>query len=382
MTPPPLVAHIIHRLGIGGLENGLVNLVNRIPPERYRHVIICLKDATEFGQRIQRKDVRVICLHRKDGQDFAMFASLFHLLRELKPDIVHTRNLAALECQLPAWLAGVRHRIHGEHGWDVYDPGGVNRKYQWLRRAFRPLVHRYIPLSLQLKDYLTAKVGVPEHKIRHICNGVDTEAFHPAEGSRAAMEDCAFPAPDQWVLFGTVGRMHGVKDQMTLVRAFLRLLQTRPEAKVRLVLVGEGPLREQALSALREAGAEELAWLPGERTDVAALLRGLDVFVLPSLAEGISNSILEAMATGLPVIATAVGGNPELVVDGVTGRLVEAGNPVAMANVLAEYLDNRSLIRSHGSQGLRRVVSHFSLDAMVNRYLAVYDELTQTEQTR
>ncbi len=379
MSLPPLIVHVIHRLGTGGLENGLVNIINRMPPGRYRHAIICLKDATEFSQRIQRGDVRIICLHRKDGHDFAMFANLFRLLRELKPDIVHTRNLAALECQLPAWLAGVRHRVHGEHGWDVFDPGGTNRKYQWLRRVFRPLVHRYIPLSLQLKDYLTAKVGIPEHKIRLICNGVDTEAFHPAQGGKLGIEACPFPNSEQLILFGTVGRMHGVKDQMTLVKAFLQLLQIMPQAKssARLVMVGEGPLRQQALDVLQEAGIGDLAWIPGERTDVAAVLRGLDVFVLPSLAEGISNSILEAMATGLPVVATAVGGNPELVVDGVTGRLVESGNPLAMANALVEYLGNRVLIKSHGMAGLHRATERFSLDAMVGRYLAVYDELTQ-----
>jgi len=382
VNSPPLVVHVIYRLGVGGLENGLVNLINRIPPERYRHVIICLKDATDFSQRIRQKDVQILCLHRKEGHDFAMFANLFRLLRELKPSIVHTRNLATLECQLSAWLAGVRCRVHGEHGWDVQDPGGTNRKYQWLRRAFRPLVKRYIPLSLHLKGYLTGKIGVPDSKIRHICNGVDTEVFHPVPGSKPRIDACPFPESERLVLFGTVGRMHGVKDQMTLVRAFLRLLEIRPEAadSARLVLVGEGPLRQEALLALREADALHLAWLPGERSDVADILRGLDVFVLPSQAEGISNAILEAMATALPVIATAVGGNPELVVDGSTGRLVPAGDPEAMAAALAEYLDDRAR-KSHGAEGLRRVLDRFSLDRMVARYLAVYDELLQIEKS-
>ena len=378
-----MVVHVIHRLVMGGLENGLLNLINRMPPERYRHVIVCLKDATEFSQRIQREDVRIICLNRKDGQDFGMFVKLFRILRELRPDIVHTRNIATLECQLPAWLAGVRHRIHGEHGWDAYDPGGTNQKLQWLRRAFRPLVQRYIALSSQLNDYLLDKIGVPAVKIRQICNGVDTAIFQPAHGDKLGIPGCPFPRPGPWVLVGTVGRMHGVKDQMNLVRAFLHLLEVRPDLKdtARLVLVGEGPLRQEAASVLREAGILDLAWLPGERNDVPDILRGLDVFVLPSQAEGISNAILEAMATGLPVVATAVGGNPDLVVDGATGRLVEAGNPKAMANVLAEYLDNPGQIRRHGEEGLRRVLDQFSLDRMVCQYMAVYDECLQEEMT-
>jgi len=383
MKAVPVVVNIIYRLGVGGMENGLVNLINRIPPDRFQHVIICLKDTTDFSQRIRRQDVKILSLHRKEGHDFGMFVNLFRLLREIKPDIVHTRNLATLECQFPAWLAGVRCRVHGEHGWDVQDPDGTNRKYQWLRRAFRPLVQRYIPLSLHLKRYLTEKIGVPDRKIRHICNGVDTEVFRPAPGSKPRIDACPFLDPERLVLFGTVGRMHGVKDQMNLVRAFLRLLQIRPEAKdsARLVLVGEGPLRQEAMLALREAGALDLAWLPGERPDVADILRGLDVFVLPSQAEGISNAILEAMATGLPVIATAVGGNPDLVVDGTTGRLVAAGSPLALADALAEYLDDRARIKAHGSAGLRRVLDQFSLDGMVGRYMAVYDELLQIEKS-
>lgn len=362
---------------MGGLENGLVNLINRMPEERYRHAIICLKDSTDFSQRIRRDDVRIFCLHRKEGQDFGMFVRLFKLLRELRPDIVHTRNLSALECQLPAWLAGVPRRVHGEHGWDVFDPGGVTRKYQWLRRVFRLFIQRYIPLSRQLQAYLEDKVGVPQEKIRRIINGVDSDKFHPAEGAKPVAAGCPFDRDGKLLLIGTIGRMHGVKDQTTLAEAFVHLLRIRPEARAyaRLALVGEGPLRPKALEILRAAGAGDLAWLPGERDDNAEILRGLDIFVLPSLAEGISNSILEAMATGLPVVATAVGGNPDLVVDGLTGRLLEPANPEKMAEVLAEYLDEPGKIQQHGAEGLQRVLAEFSMDTMAERYMAVYDEL-------
>ena len=374
---PPLIAHIIYRLGIGGLENGLVNLINHLPEERFRHVIICLKDATDFRQRIRHSDVPVYCLNRREGHDFGMFIRLYRLLRELKPDIVHTRNLAALECQLPAWLAGVAGRVHGEHGWDVFDPEGASRKYQWLRRLYRPLVQRYIALSGHLERYLLDKVGVPAVKLVRICNGVNTEVFYPAKQVKSAIPDCPFTNSSELFLIGTVGRMHGVKDQLTLVRSLLRLLEIRPQARecARLILVGEGPLRGEARQVLAAAGVEQLAWLPGERSDIAEIMRGLDLFVLPSQAEGISNTILEAMATGLPVVATAVGGNPELVVDGQTGRLVPSNDAEVMARALAEYLDRPDQTRLHGEAGLRRVHEQFSLDNMVGRYLAVYDDL-------
>lgn len=379
VSKPPLVAHIIYRLGVGGLENGLVNLINRTPPGRYRHAIICLRDATDFSRRIRVGDVPVHVLHKRDGHDLGLFVRLFQLLRSLAPDIVHTRNLAALECQWSAWLAGVSHRVHGEHGWDQFDPIGTKRRYQWLRRICMPLVHRYIPLSRQLETYLLEKVGVPTHKVRRICNGVDTAVFHPVKGAKPPIEGCPFPADGSALFIGTVGRMQGVKDQLTLAKAFIRLLEKKPEwrALLRLILVGEGPLKGDIEMELRDAGADQLAWLPGERDDIADILRGLDLFVLPSRAEGISNTLLEAMATGLPVIATSVGGNPELVIDGVTGCLVPPNDPEAMADALIVYLENPTQRAEHGAAGLRRALEEFSLDGMIARYLAVYDELTE-----
>jgi glycosyltransferase involved in cell wall biosynthesis len=159
------------------------------------------------------------------------------------------------------------------------------------------------------------------------------------------------------------------------VRAFLHLLFTEPKVceRLRLVIVGNGPLREEAQRLLRADGAEAYAWLPGERADVPEILRALDLFVLPSLAEGISNTILEAMATGLPVVATRVGGNPELVQEGRTGMLVPPADPVAMAGAIRTYLLHPERLVLHGRAGRKRAEERFSLEAMVNGYLSVYD---------
>lgn len=374
----PLIVHVIHRLGIGGLENGLVNLINHLPREKYRHAIISLTDATDFKERIHRPDVLVYEMHKRAGQDFGLYLRLHKMFRALKPTIVHTRNLATVECQLPAWLAGTPIRIHGEHGWDVFDPYGSNRKYQWLRRAFRPLVHQYIPLSRQLESYLSGAIGVPPHKITRICNGVDTERFYPPFDGKETILGCPFGGSGQ-VLIGAVGRMHGVKDQTTLVSAFIHLMKKNPALKqsARLVCVGDGPLREKCLHLLQSAGLSDLAWFPGERNDIAQILRGLDIFVLPSQAEGISNTILEAMATALPVIATNVGGNPELVEDGSSGTLVPPSDSKAMSAALERYLSDPMLRARHGKAALARVRNEFSLTVMVNRYAAVYANLIQ-----
>lgn len=370
----PLIAHVIFRLAVGGLENGLVNLINRTP--QYRHAIICMTGYTEFHRRIDHDAVSLHALHKREGHDLGVFVRLWRLLRALKPDVVHTRNISALEAQLPAWLAGVRGRVHGEHGRDVHDLDGSNRNYQWLRRAYRPLVHRYIPLSRDLETYLRDAIGVPAAKLTQIYNGVDAARFHIATAGRAPLPIADFAPPGVTVI-GTVGRLQRVKDQLNLVRAFLLLLKGEPAlaARLRLVIIGDGPLRREVPTMLEQADAAHLAWLSGERDDIPELLRAMDVFVLPSLAEGISNTLLEAMASGLPVIATRVGGNAELVVEGVTGTLVPAAQPQALAAALARYIAEPALCRRHGLAGRERVEREFSMETMVARYVDNYERL-------
>ena len=374
LNEPPLIAHVIFSLGVGGLENGVVNLINTMPEENYRHAIICIKNATDFRQRIKKQNVAIYELHKQEGHDFGAYLRMYRLLKQIKPAIVHTRNLAAIEYQLPAWLAGVKHRVHGEHGWDVFDPDGNNKKYQQLRRFLSPLIDKFIPLSQHLEDYLRKKVGINPDKIVRICNGVDTKKFYPVS-QKTSLPGCDLPFNSEFIYIGSVGRMHGVKDQLTLVRAFIRLLEKQPELKanVRLIIIGDGPLRQQAIHLLESKGVAELAWLPGQRNDIADIMRRLDIFVLPSKAEGISNTILEAMATGLPVVATRVGGNPELIDDGETGRLVEKENNGDMAEALLDYVGNPEKRQRHGANGLEKVRRQYALEVMVNHYLAVYD---------
>jgi sugar transferase (PEP-CTERM/EpsH1 system associated) len=368
----PLIAHLVHRLDYGGLENGLVNLINRIPPDRYRHAIICLTDYNpEFRRRIQQPGVEVFALGKREGHDPGLYRRCWSLLRRLRPAIVHTRNLAALEMQLPAWLAGVRARVHGEHGWDR-DPALMPPRHQRLRRWLRPLVSHYIALSGEIAGYLETQVGVAPERISQIINGVDSARFHP--GADRSLLPAEFAPPGTSVI-GTVGRLEKVKDQLNLTQAFIRLTEKVPDARqgLRLAIIGEGSLRAGIDSLLNQAGLRDLAWLPGARDDIPELLRSFDLFVLPSQAEGISNTILEAMACGLPVVATDVGGNAELVVAGETGRLVPASDPEALALAIQEYVDDPGRMRAHGAAGRRRVEEQFSMEAMVAAYLQVYD---------
>lgn len=379
--PRPLVLHVMYRFDTGGLENGVVNLINHMPAERYRHAILALTEVTDFRHRLQRDDVACFALNKPPGQGFWLYPKLYKLFRALKPAVVHSRNLAALEVQLPAWAARVPVRIHGEHGRDVGDLNGSNRAYQRVRRFYKPFVSHYIALSRDLGEYLTGPVGVPAGRVSQFVNGVDTQRFQ--RQAVEAIPGCPFDPSTHW-LIGTVGRMQAVKDQLMLTRAFIELLRLAPQLRerARLVMIGDGPLRAQCQALLDDAGVGDLAWLPGERTDVPAVMRGLHVFALPSLAEGISNTILEAMASGLPVVATEVGGNADLVTREVSGLLVPAAAPEAMAAALLRLARDARLAAAMGEAGRQRVEQDFSMRAMVARYQGLYDTLCQRQGVR
>ena len=177
---PLLIAHVVYRFDIGGLENGVVNLINRLPESSWRHAVLALTEVSPaFTQRVQRQDVQYLSLHKSSGHLWKLYPRIVRLFRELQPAVVHTRNLAALEAVVPAWAAGVPARIHGEHGRNAIDPDGARRRYQWVRRAYSPFVSRYVAVSQDLERYLRERVGIAADRIVQLYNGVDSDRFHP-----------------------------------------------------------------------------------------------------------------------------------------------------------------------------------------------------------
>jgi sugar transferase (PEP-CTERM/EpsH1 system associated) len=376
----PLILHVIHHLVIGGMENGLINLINNMPDSRFRHSIVCIENYSEFRDRIARPDVQVFALHRSRIGLWKMRAQIFQLCRQLRPALLHSRNLSGLDALLPARLAGVRRCVHGEHGWDIGNLNGEHLKPAILRRLHSPLIDRYITVSKDLEQYLVGRVGVAASRISQVYNGVDTQRFTPRAVRNLGLMPDGFADEDS-VVIGTVGRLQPVKDQATLIRAFALLVNEHPAigSRARLVIVGDGPLLAD-LRALSDAlGIGKQIWFSGARSNISEILRILDVFVLPSLSEGISNTILEAMASGLPVLASAAGGNIELIDDGRSGHFFKPGDSAALTHLLATYVCDAPLRRTHGKTARRIAVERFSLMIMVENYQSLYERFCSRE---
>lgn len=380
MSQTPLIAHIVYALDTGGLENGLVNIINRLPKGGYRHLVICLTSSGKFSERITADSVEIVELNKREGHDYKAYIALCKILRQHRPDIVHSRNLAALEAQfVTLCLPGVK-RVHGEHGRDVSDLAGTNWKYNTLRKLSRLLIHHYITVSMDLRSWLMETVGVGSKSVTQIYNGVDQQIFLPRSPDLPSPADlpAEFRADNTFVI-GCVGRLAAVKDQACLIDAFAQLQRSHGDLGVnwRLMVVGDGPLRVQLEQQVRDLGLVTQVWFAGDRTDIAPLLRNMDVFVLPSLAEGISNTLLEAMSTGLPVVATCVGGTPEIVEDGIQGYLIPSQQPDRLASAIVDLVTDQESRETMGHNARAKIEQYFSWDSTVKRYAFVYDQLLQ-----
>lgn len=376
MNRKPLIAHVLYRLDTGGMERFMVTLVNRTG-ERYGHALVCLTGFGAMRREIEGDDVPCLALGKKPGKDWLCYLRLWRALRALKPDVVQSYNFGTLDIAPVARLAGVRCVVHAERGRDASDPHGKNRRYRRLRRWMAPFLARYLAVSRDLERWLLDEVGIDPSKVTCIANGIDASRFKPVperERQRPLLGDFA---PSDTLLIGTIGRLDAVKDQAGLITAFKLLRDSSPDsgARLRLVIVGDGPERQRLEQQIAGLDLGDQVRLLGNREDVAALLAEWDLFVLSSVAEGMPNAVLEAMASGLPVVATRVGGVPEVVADGVTGALVPARDPEALAEALRKYTDDAVLRSRHGAAGRKRMESRFSLSAMLSAYEALYDEL-------
>lgn len=362
------VVHLVYRLAAGGVESVVAQLVKHLPHTSFRHTVIALLDIDPaFSTRLNGARVELVSLNKRPGQPFWLYPTVYRLLRRLKPDVVHSYNLAAMEFLPVATLARVPLRIHGEHGMDSGEINGKASRYRLLRRLYRPFVTEYVAVSTDQVGQCLG-FGAPSRRLHLIQNGVDTREFRPRRPDDPVPVGFPFRIGRDWVI-GTVGRQAEIKNPLLLVDAFVALVRSRAPGseRLRLAMVGEGPLQWQIAERVRGASMDDRVWLPGVRTDVAEILRCFDCFVLPSLSEATSCALLEAMATGLVIVATDVGGTAEVLEQGRCGVLVDSGDEQGLA---AELL-RLSGMGSHNRQAARALSSvkaRFGLADVMQRY--------------
>ena len=363
---PHLVVHLVYSFGHGGLQTLLAQCIDRLPAAQYRHAVVCLTKKTENSAIVGRADTVFYELGKPPGNDLSTHVKLWKLLRQLRPAVVHTYNVGTLEYSLTATLAGVPVRIHAEHGRDSVEINGKHARYNLLRRLLIPVLDAYVPVSADLAQWLRATIRVPERKITSVTNGVDVVRYSPPRTASAVG-----PGPF-WI--GTVGRADRIKNHVGLLDSFQLLLEhfPPPQHDLRLAIIGDGPVLEMLRELVTFRGLSNKVWLPGARSDVADVIRGFSVFALPSLSEATPVVLLEAMASGLPVVATRVGGVPDLVLENRTGLLVEPSDPTAFADAIATYVLDGEMRQRHGIAGRAHIEAAYSIDATVAGYAALY----------
>jgi sugar transferase (PEP-CTERM/EpsH1 system associated) len=365
------ILHLVDTLGVGGLQNGLANLLGLLDTARFEHVICTMRSGGQGAtQPLPAGRAEIVPLSKAEAKARFQTQAIARKIRAIKPDIVHTRNWGTAEGMLAAWWVEGCARIHSEHGIDWDTTKGEPWRRVALRRLAFEAAHRVLSVSHELKELHARRTGFPGRKIEVIHNGVDSARFAPDAAARERIRRELAIADEEFCV-GCVGNLIPVKDHLTILNAMDRLAPLR--RGWRLLLVGDGPeLRQLKSFADAHEGWKSQVIFLGRRADVPAVLNAMDAYVLCSLTEGISNSLLEAMATGLPVLATHTGGNPEVVVDAESGRLFPVGDAAGLAERLVELMDRTELRAQLGAAALRRVRAEFSMDSMVRRYEEIY----------
>lgn len=368
------VLHFTNSMCLGGTEQVVLRVASTLS-EGFEHYVCCTRNFDpDLVERWLRPE-QFKALNFPESRLAFFVPRLMRAIRECKPDIVHSRNWGAIEAAIAARLARVPVVIHSEHGYEVEYLSETPRRQRWMRRLVCSSADAFCTVSRELRDYHAAQAGVRPERIRVIYNGVDTARFAPAPLSRVSIRAELGIAPGDFVV-GAVGRMVPIKDYPTLVRAAGMAAARLPNLK--LLMVGDGPEFERILDLAQNIPDLHGRFVPvGRSPDVPALLAAMDVFVQTSLREGMSNTLLEAMSTGLPALVTRVGGNPEVVDEGITGWLFAPGDVNGLSGLMLNLAKDIGLRARAGEAARRRTLNMFSHETMLENYRALYLELAR-----
>lgn len=363
------VVQLIDVTGGGGAEKVLVDLALNLDRSRYNVSVCATRQARNYQPLLDSAGVRTMVLDRRSRWETYKMAEVVRMLRRERVHVLHTHLFGSNTWgRLLGRLARVPVIIAHEH-WS-----SRGRNEIWMDRLMYRLSDRILVTSEASKQIVMNREHIPARYLSVVYNGVDISKFAARDDRAAVREELGVPADA--VLIGAVGRLTADKGgQDVLIRAVGEVRKTCPQ--VRLVMVGDGPLRPGLEQLTAQLGLGETVNFAGLRSDVPRLLGALDVFVLPSEREALPVAVLEAMAAGLPVVATRVGGLPEVVEDGETGFLVPPGDVAAMQAVLEKLAGDPALAARLGASGQAHVQAHFTVQQMVHQVERLYDQLAQ-----
>lgn len=364
------IMHTVLSLEMGGLEKVVADTVSGMDRELFNVEICCFDELGHFAARLPEKGVKVSLLGRSSkGYDAAFPFKLGKMLFRRNIDILHMHSGTFFLGAQAALLAGGKKTVYTDHGRHLVEP----RLLPAMDRISGFFAKKIVAVSKELENYLINVIRLPAHKTMTIINGIDTGVFRKKEKSRKLLNELGIPEGN--LIMGSVGRLAPVKDQASMIEAFCVLAGNRTD--LTLLIVGDGPLFAELRKLSEEKGVSDRVVFTGKRSDTPDLMNLMDIFLLTSLSEGTSISLLEAMACGATPVVTDVGGNPSIVRHNFNGLLVRPKDQPQLVNNLKFLLENGQARLQLSEEAVRTVRERYSLDNMISSYRDVYMELVQ-----
>lgn len=361
------VCQVLLTMEQGGAEVLAARLARRLSDE-FRIVFACLDRVGPLGEQLREDGFEVHVLDRRPGIDWRCSRRLRTLIRRERVEVVHAHQYAPFFYTAVArWPRSGPPIVFTEHGRD--HPDLPSRSHAVTNGLLLRRHDRVFGVGRDVRRALIENEGFPAGSVGVVHNGIDLSAFEVDHGDREAIRREIGLEPDDFVI-AQVAHLDPLKDHATGLRSLAHLAKDRGD--VRLVLIGDGPEAGRIRQLVESLGLEPFVRMLGRRSDVPRLLRAVNLSLLTSVSEGIPLALIESMAAGLPLVATRVGGVPEVVQDGETGLLVPAGDDLALARAISRLAGSQSLRATMGDQGRRTARADFSEDRMVEAYRQAY----------
>jgi glycosyltransferase involved in cell wall biosynthesis len=372
MSKPVKILHVVFSLEPGGMENGVVNVAGALKPAEFDVHVCCLERPGAFVERLPEPN-KVYVLHKPRGFHFSAVLKLTKLIRQLKPDVLHSHNLGPLMYSgLASGFGTLAPILHGEHSLLTDDECTPRRVRQ--RRIFYRACKKVHTVSDGLREQLL-NLGLPSERIVALLNGVDTVRFSPGDKGAARRE---LKLPENGLMLGVVGRFGPFKRHAMLINAFEKLAQQHPDIHL-LVVGGSGPEKDKIYQQAQSSTAKDRIHLAGFQNNLPPFYRAMDVLVVPSINEGLSNAVLEAMACGVPVLANNTCGNGEVIRSSDEGIVTDLNSEEKLRCELERVIAERSRLAAMGTRARESVIKSFSIDTMVYNYQRLYRQAAGRE---